>query len=48
MFEELGQADGVAEAYSDLALCYWREGAFDEARVNLEAAFERWAIRVAT
>jgi CheY-like chemotaxis protein len=34
-FEELGESEKVAEARSDLALCYWREGAFDEARVLL-------------
>jgi tetratricopeptide (TPR) repeat protein len=33
LFEKLGQADGAALALSDLALCYWREGAYDEARV---------------
>src|ERR1700752_567824 len=27
--------DRVPEAQADLALCYWREGAFDEARINL-------------
>jgi len=38
IFETLGQAEKVAEARSDLALCYWREGAFDEARINLDSA----------
>src|ERR1700686_3071533 len=38
IFEELGQPEGVAEAHADLALCYWREGAFDEARINLSGA----------
>jgi tetratricopeptide (TPR) repeat protein len=33
LFEKLGQADRAALARSDLALCYWREGAYDEARV---------------
>jgi CheY-like chemotaxis protein/tetratricopeptide (TPR) repeat protein len=28
----------VAEAQTDLAVCYWREGAFDEARVVLQEA----------
>ena len=32
-FEMLGDQERVAEAQSDLALCYWREGAMDEARV---------------
>ncbi len=34
ILERLGKPE-AAEAYSDLALCYWREGAFDEARVIL-------------
>jgi tetratricopeptide (TPR) repeat protein len=37
-FEKLGQRNKVGEARSDLALCYWREGAFDEARVILQDA----------
>jgi tetratricopeptide (TPR) repeat protein len=32
-FESLGDHERIAEAQSDLALCYWREGAMDEARV---------------
>ena len=32
IFRELGESDRVAEAQSDLAVCYWREGAFNEAR----------------
>ncbi|MDX6557865.1 MAG: MalT-like region, partial [Blastocatellia bacterium] len=32
-FEKLGPQERLAEAQSDLALCYWREGAMDEARV---------------
>jgi transcriptional regulator with PAS, ATPase and Fis domain len=35
IFEALGETEKVAEAYIDLAICYWREGAFDEARVTL-------------
>jgi tetratricopeptide (TPR) repeat protein len=38
VFEELGKRNKVGEARSDLALCYWREGAFDEARVTLQEA----------
>ena len=38
MFEELGQPARAAEARSDLALCYWREGSLDEARINLRSA----------
>lgn len=37
-FEKLGQRNKVGEARSALALCYWREGAFDEARVILQEA----------
>lgn len=32
IFDRLDDAERVAEARSDLALCYWREGSFDEAR----------------
>ena len=38
IFEESGQSEGIAEAHADLALCYWREGSFDEARINIAAA----------
>src|SRR2546428_194059 len=38
IFNELGQSDRAAEAHADLAMCYWREGALDEARINLETA----------
>lgn len=38
IFEHLAQFDRVAEARGELALCYWREGAFDEARVTLASA----------
>lgn len=39
-FESLGETERVAAARSDLALCYWREGAYDEARVLLANALE--------
>jgi tetratricopeptide (TPR) repeat protein len=35
IFEELGETSRAAEARSDLAVCYWREGAIDEARIIL-------------
>ncbi len=38
IFEELGHHERVAEARGDLALCYWREGSYDEARVTLTNA----------
>jgi tetratricopeptide (TPR) repeat protein len=41
IFEELGQAEKVAEARVDLGICYWREGALDEARITFEDALLR-------
>jgi two-component system, chemotaxis family, chemotaxis protein CheY len=41
IFETLGREAAVAEAQSDLALCYWREASYDEARVTLAAALGR-------
>lgn len=38
IFEQLSLPSKVAEAQGDLALCYWREGAYDEARITLETA----------
>ena len=38
IYEELGEQRKAAEARADLGLCYWREGAFDEARINLSQA----------
>lgn len=38
IFEHHGEMVRVAETRGDLALCYWREGSFDEARVNLTNA----------
>lgn len=40
-FERLGETDGAASARGDLAVCYWREGAYDEARVLLNEALSR-------
>lgn len=34
-FEALNNLSGVAEAEIEVAWCYWREGAYDEARVTL-------------
>jgi tetratricopeptide (TPR) repeat protein len=36
LFEGIHDWDNWAETRSDLAVCYWREGAFDEARVVLQ------------
>jgi tetratricopeptide (TPR) repeat protein len=38
LFESFGETERAAAARSDLALCYWREGAYDEARVLLTGA----------
>jgi len=38
LFEKLGDAKRAAGACADLAICYWREGAYREARVVLEGA----------
>ena len=40
LFEHLGFPEKVAEARVDLAICYWREGALDEARVTLRHVLE--------
>jgi tetratricopeptide (TPR) repeat protein len=40
-YEMLGDEEKVAEAQSDLALCYWREGAMDEARVWFRDALSK-------
>lgn len=39
-FEALGAVEKVAEAQTDLAICYWREGAMDEARIWFQSALE--------
>ena len=36
LFERLGMEEKVAEAGVDLAICYWREGGYDEARITLQ------------
>src|SRR3954465_2741466 len=41
IFDSVGDQMAVAEARGDLALCYWREGGFDEARINLADALNR-------
>ncbi|HEX9545186.1 MAG TPA: helix-turn-helix domain-containing protein, partial [Pyrinomonadaceae bacterium] len=40
-FERLELPEQSAEARVDLALCYWREGAIDEARVTLDDALRQ-------
>jgi tetratricopeptide (TPR) repeat protein len=41
LFEKIGETDKAASARSDLALCYWRAGAYDEARVILTESHSR-------
>jgi tetratricopeptide (TPR) repeat protein len=41
LFEKLGNTKGAIEAQGELGLCYWREGAYDEARIHLENALRR-------
>jgi tetratricopeptide (TPR) repeat protein len=43
VFESGGDSVRIAEARGELALCYWREGAFDEARITLADALNRLA-----
>lgn len=40
IFERLGNVRKVAEARAELGLCYWREGALEEARVVLRTAID--------
>ena len=42
-FEQLGQRSKVGEARSDLALCYFRSGAYDEARATLDVALTEFS-----
>ncbi len=44
LFAGEGNAKKAAEAQGDLALCYWREGAYDEARIHLTEALKRLEI----
>lgn len=41
LFEGLQEQLKGIEAQTDLAVCYWRQGAFDEARVTLREAFSK-------
>ena len=43
IFDALEETEKAAEAYVDLSICYWREGAFDEARVTLREVLGRLA-----
>ena len=41
IFERLHKAEKVAEGQVDIAICYWREGGLDEARVTLQLVLDR-------
>jgi DNA-binding NtrC family response regulator len=41
MFASVGDVPKVLEARIELALCYWREAAFDESRIILQDVIER-------
>lgn len=43
IFEALHETDKAAEAYIDLAVCYWRVGGYDEARITLHDVLSRLA-----
>ncbi len=40
-FERIQDIEKIAEAETDLAICYWREGTYDNARVLLNGALSR-------
>lgn len=41
LFETLQDEEKIAESQTGLACCYWREGAYDEARVMLQGVLSR-------
>ena len=41
IFEQLELTEKVAETRVDLGICYWREGALDEARITFDDALQR-------
>lgn len=43
IFESLQETEKVAEAYIELAVCYWRAGAYDEARIALRGVLSKLA-----
>ena len=42
LFEQAGLAQKAADARTDLAVCYWREGSYDEARLSLSLAIAQF------
>jgi len=43
IFSSLANVEKLSAAQTDLAVCYWREGAFDDARVILQQVVDRLA-----
>jgi tetratricopeptide (TPR) repeat protein len=41
LFDGLANENSAIEAQGELGLCYWREGAYDEARIHLQNALRR-------
>lgn len=41
IFDSLSYAKRILEAQTELAYCYWRQGAYDEARIVLRGVIER-------
>lgn len=41
IFEKLNDQEKVAEALTELGFCYWREGAYDNARATLNTALQK-------
>lgn len=41
LFQKAGHQEGVLTAKADLALCYWRQGALDEARLTLREVLDQ-------
>src|SRR2546425_5496328 len=41
IFERLGLTEKVVETRVDLGICYWREGAHDEARITFDDALQQ-------
>ena len=42
-FEELGLSERIAESQTELAVCFWREGAMEEARLWFQTALKKAA-----
>jgi tetratricopeptide (TPR) repeat protein len=40
VFQALGIREKIVEAWSELGLCYWREGSYDEARIQFANGLE--------